>query len=127
MLYNFWAYPDTMRLRLSQVGSPRPLLQAQAANICFLGVLFGQLCVSCLQLLHNLLQWGQGAWPGALSQTSYAAPSSCACSCKLGPTCMPAQILVLPPYRDVGLGKAMLQASYAMARDKGCVDLTVGA
>ncbi|KAJ9534338.1 hypothetical protein QJQ45_016034 [Haematococcus lacustris] len=35
------------------------------------------------------------------------------------------QILVLPPYRDVGLGKAMLHATYGLAKTKGCFDLTV--
>mmetsp|Transcript_23975 Transcript_23975/g.52458 ORF Transcript_23975/g.52458 Transcript_23975/m.52458 type:complete len:574 (-) Transcript_23975:376-2097(-) len=35
------------------------------------------------------------------------------------------QVLVMPPFQGLGLGKKMLQIAYQMAVDRGCIDLTV--
>ena len=37
------------------------------------------------------------------------------------------QVLVLPPYQGAGIGKEMLRAAYALARERGAADLTVRA
>ena len=36
-----------------------------------------------------------------------------------------AQVLVLPPYQGAGVGKRLLRAAYALARERDAIDLTV--
>ena len=37
----------------------------------------------------------------------------------------PGQVLIMPPFQGLGLGKKMLQIAYKAAADKKCFDLTV--
>ncbi len=36
-----------------------------------------------------------------------------------------AQVLVVPPYQGMGIGKAMLRAAYGLAQERDATDLTV--
>lgn len=94
-LYGFWAYPDTTRLRLSQV----------------------------LVLPPYRCGAGRGRTRGWLQRpVGHCMPG---CQHGVGLGVLLALVLTCLSSREAGLGKAMLRVAYDMARARGCIDLTV--